>query len=315
MTEVVFPQSIGGNGQRFHDGIGTGGMAEGGHDPNFLLCLQQLIAVCAFIVEQAGLALDAANTAINSPATQATTTTPVAVGTGSKSVTLQQTGKAFIKTQQARIASDADPTKFVEGPITAFAGTALTINAVNFGGSGSFSDGVVTPAPGGGVPSSRKFDTAGVAKGGGDFSANRTITVEAADFTAIRKWARKDAVITPGDMFDAQQEAILQYGQNITTQGDAVLDGERFICGRVLLTGNTFFPNLTRPIVGQTYRIRWFQDGSGNRKVTGWGNGYLIDGGFEGIDWSTAPGAVDVMWIDVASTFEFYVSFAKAPRN
>jgi hypothetical protein len=309
---VTFDPSVGGDGSQFDDSSGAHGMADGQHAINFFPLLQQYLAVAAFLVAKAAEAADYANTALNAPGTQATTSSSVTVGTGSKTIVLNQSGKAFVKSLRVRIASDANVANYVEGAITSFSGTNMTINADSFGGSGNFADGIVTPAVGGGVPASRTISAAGLATGGGDLSANRTITVTEANAAAVRAGAAHDKVLTPGGQADALAEVALQYGATITTSGDAVLDASKFIYGSVTMGGNATLPNLTNATPG-VYRVRATQDATGNRKITSWGGMYRAEGGMASIVLSTAPGAVDYLYIDVDSNGIGIVSIIKSP--
>lgn len=80
-----------------------------------------------------------ASTATNAPGTSATSSTSLAVGTGSKSLTVQ-TGKALVVGQWVTITSTATPANWMHGQVTAYAsGTgALTVNVYAFGGSGTY---------------------------------------------------------------------------------------------------------------------------------------------------------------------------------
>jgi hypothetical protein len=71
--------------------------------------------------------------------TSATSTT---IGTGSKAFTtnLAATATAFAVGQRVRLASAADPANFMEGAITAFTSTTLTVNVDLTGGSGTLAD-------------------------------------------------------------------------------------------------------------------------------------------------------------------------------
>lgn len=100
---------------------------------------------------QAGLALGYKNdaaasaaSAVLSPGSQATSTSSVSVGAGSKSLTLAQTGKNFVVGQFVAIARTSDPSgTWLNGAITAFnAGTGdMTVNVVNaYGASGPYTD-------------------------------------------------------------------------------------------------------------------------------------------------------------------------------
>jgi hypothetical protein len=67
-----------------------------------------------------------------------TSSTSVAIGTGSKTFTVSNTG-AFQLGERVRAANTATPSNYVEGSITSItADTSITINADVFGGSGTF---------------------------------------------------------------------------------------------------------------------------------------------------------------------------------
>jgi hypothetical protein len=317
MTEsVTFPTEVGGDGSTYSDGNGVNGMAEGGHALYFFPLLQQYIAVAEYIVDAAADAADAAASAMNAPGTSATTTTSITIGTGSKTFTLVEEDKAFVKGQLIKVASDADVSKFISGPITAYnSGTgSMTINSQDTGSSGSFSDGIVSLSASAGVPATRTLTAGGIITGGGDLSANRTFTVSAATAAEIRQWADSTKVITPGNMNTACGEVTLQFGSNITTVGDAVLDGSKFINGLVFMSGDAILPNLTNPKIGQ-YRIRFVQDNVGNRKITAWGNSYVAVGGKASFVLTTAPGWSDYLYMDVITTGLVLCSFVKGPYN
>lgn len=84
--------------------------------------------------------VETASTAVlNSAGTSATSTTSIAVGTGSKTLTIQ-TGKLFQIGQFVIAANTATPANYMIGQITAHnSGTgALTINVLRTGGAGTF---------------------------------------------------------------------------------------------------------------------------------------------------------------------------------
>ena len=69
-----------------------------------------------------------------------TSTTSTLIGTGSKTFTvnLPSTSDAYVVGSRVRVASSASPSNFMEGVITAYSGTSLTVNVDSTGGSGTF---------------------------------------------------------------------------------------------------------------------------------------------------------------------------------
>lgn len=134
MTSVTFPTLLGGDGSTVTDDSNAStGLGNGGHRYRFLPSLVNLVAMCQ-------TAVNAANTAVTSPASlSATSTTSLTIGTGSKSLTLAQTGKGFNVNSYVTIASTANPANFMFGQITAFTAAtgAMTVNVLSVGGSGT----------------------------------------------------------------------------------------------------------------------------------------------------------------------------------
>lgn len=98
---------------------------------------------------QAGIATTAASSAINSPGTNATSTTSITPVIGANAFTLAQTGKTFVVGQFVTVADATTPTtKFFNGAITAFnSGTgAITVTANVVVGTSSGSNWVITAA-------------------------------------------------------------------------------------------------------------------------------------------------------------------------
>lgn len=153
MSSVYFDPAVGGNGTTVtDDSSATTGLGNGGHRTRFVSALAQVVAVAGNAVGSAqaaagsaAAAAASAATAANAPGTQATSTTSLAVGQGSKSLTLAQTGKAFVVGQYVQIVNSA--TVWMVGLITAFtpATGAMTVNVTNTGGSGTLASWTVTP--------------------------------------------------------------------------------------------------------------------------------------------------------------------------
>lgn len=92
------------------------------------------------VVTKHGEALTAAQNAVNAPGTSGTSTTSIAIGTGSKTFTTQ-TAKSFVVGMKVIAAVTASPqTNWIYGTITAYnSGTgSITINAESAMGSGTF---------------------------------------------------------------------------------------------------------------------------------------------------------------------------------
>ena len=166
MASVTFPTSLGGDGSTVTDDANAStGLANGGHRSRFVPSMGQNIACMNGAITQAAAQVTAATaqatnasnsaaaaaasatTALNAPGTQASSTTSVAIGLGSKSLTLAQTGKSFVVGQYVQIVSSASIANWMVGAITAFTpGTgAMTVNVTNTGGSGTIAAWAVTP--------------------------------------------------------------------------------------------------------------------------------------------------------------------------
>lgn len=93
-------------------------------------------------------ATNAANSAASAAASsaanlQGTSTTSLAIGTGSKVFTTQA-GMAFTVGRFVLVVSAANPANYMHGQVTAYSGTSLTVNVTNTGGTGTLNDWNIT---------------------------------------------------------------------------------------------------------------------------------------------------------------------------
>ena len=97
-------------------------------------------STAAQVTSDAATAAAAAATVVNAPGTSATSSTSLAIGLGSKTLTIQ-TNKAFAVGQPVIIANTTAPENYMTGQVTAHnsGAGALTVAATATGGSGTFS--------------------------------------------------------------------------------------------------------------------------------------------------------------------------------
>ena len=97
-------------------------------------------STAAQVTSNAATAAAAAATVVNAPGTSATSSTSLAIGLGSKTLTIQ-TNKAFAVGQPVIIANTTAPENYMTGQVTAHnsGAGALTVAATATGGSGTFS--------------------------------------------------------------------------------------------------------------------------------------------------------------------------------
>ncbi|MFD1189759.1 hypothetical protein [Phenylobacterium conjunctum] len=311
MASVYFDPAVGGDGSTVTDDSNAStGLDNGGHRTRFVPALAQIVAIAANVVTKAAAAAASAASALGAPGTNATSTSSLTIGTGAISLTLAQTGKAYSVGQSVVIARTSAPaTTAMWGVITAFnSGTGAMTVQVATGqtlGSGTFTDWTISlTASGTGVPGTRQISAAGLATGGGDFTADRTITVTAAALAAVRTGTTKTQVMTPGDTYDALAEVTL------TDAATIAVDMSTFVNATVTLGGNRTLGNPTNAKPGQTGRIRVVQDGTGGRTLA-FGSNWKREGGAPTA--STAAGVEDYIDFDVVSSTKIRYNFAKNP--
>lgn len=134
------------NGNAYSDdGSAAKDMRGGGHRTHLLPMLGDTITDIAAkqsaAASSATASANSATSALNAPGTNATSTTSLAIGTGSKTFTIQ-TGKAFSIGQVMVVASAATPANWMWGQVTAHnSGTgSITLDVTVIGGAGTLAD-------------------------------------------------------------------------------------------------------------------------------------------------------------------------------
>ena len=129
------------NGNTYSDdGTSSKDMLNGGHRTHFIPMVGDVAAVAGVVATQAAqTAIDAANAANGALATKGTSTTSLAVSAGSKSITTQS-GKQFTAGNFITISRTSAPTTLMHGVVTAYSGTALTVEVSTISGSGTYTD-------------------------------------------------------------------------------------------------------------------------------------------------------------------------------
>lgn len=153
MASVTFSSAVGGDNSVVTDDANpTTGLANYGYVDRLVPAFGQIVNVAAYTVSQAvaaaasqTAAAASAASAVNAPGTNATSTTSLAIGTGSKTFTIQ-TGKAYVVGQTLVAASAADPAFYMTGQVTAHnSGTgSLTILVSQIGTAGTRADWVIS---------------------------------------------------------------------------------------------------------------------------------------------------------------------------
>lgn len=200
----------------------------------------------------------------------------------------------------ARITSVGTPTSNTDAATKAYVdGTAFAMAAGSLPGQGGNAGKFLTTdgsaaSWGSVIPTTRAISAGGLATGGGDLSADRTITVAEAASADVLTGTTKTKAMTPGDTYEALAEVTLTYGATVTP------DMATFINAAVTLTGNVTLANPTSPKPGQSGRIRIIQDGTGSRLLSAVGSFWKRSGGAPTL--TTTASAYDVLVYDVIST-------------
>ena len=188
-----------------------------------------------------------------------TSATSTAIATGSKSLTAS-TGKSWQVGQWLNIASAADATNFMNGPVTAYTSAtgALTVNVDNVGGSGTFADWVISLSGTQGTTGA-----AGLQGDTGPAGADGTIAgpVSSTD-SAIALWdgiggtTLKDSAVTlsTDGTFASNSDAKVATEKAVKTYADALIAANDAMVfkGATDCSANPNYPAANR---GDTYKV------------------------------------------------------------
>jgi hypothetical protein len=262
---VYFDPAVGGDGSTHTDDSDQTTGIRVNWRTSFIVCLSNLVAIAQNVVTNATAAAASAASAVLAPGTSATSTTSMSIGTGSKAFTLAQTGKNFAVGMTAVIArTSAAATTLMIGRITAFnSGTgAITVEvSTTVGSGGPFTDWTISLGvdAAGTVASSRTISAGGIATGGGDLSANRTITVTKSTAAQVRSGTDDATAVTPKAAMDALAIQTLTDGATVNWDMGASPNA------KVTLGGNRTLAQPTGYKEGATYANDLIQDGVGGR--------------------------------------------------
>lgn len=264
MSSVTFDVNLGGDGSTVSDDENPNtGLRLGGHRTRWVPALQQFVAMLAFAK---GLFIDtqaAALSALNAPATSATSSTSLSLtDTGALNLTLDQVGKAFTGGMTVGVAYVGDPTQQMIGVITAFnsnTGAMTLAMQSKTATAGPFSAWNVFRTATGGIPATRSIVGAGLASGGGSLAADRTITVAEATADELAAGTATKAV-SARRLADLKKPITLTFAANVawamTRQA-----------AKLTLTGDAVLQPPTAPLEGEVYALDVTQGGAGNYEL------------------------------------------------
>jgi hypothetical protein len=171
MSTLTVPTSLGGTGTTYRSDDGANGMAsDGGYGYTSQDLLFEMLGE---VITANQTAVTASAGATNAANVNGTSTSSVAVGTGSKSFTYVEANRTVVVGMYLQVASAADPANFMNGPVTAWdSGTkvvTILVPTAGTGGSGTHADWVISLS---GIPGV----SGGVTLTGTETLTNKTLT-------------------------------------------------------------------------------------------------------------------------------------------
>ncbi len=278
-----------------------GGLDDDGHETNFPAALGDVAtaaglagASAADAAAQVTLAAAYAATALNAPGTLATQTTNLTIAAVNAAVNgqLAQTGKAYQEGMWLVFWNSVANWMIIQ-LATFVPATGIWTGTVKVSsGAGTFNSWKVALTSSGGVQPDRSITVAGgMLSGGGDLSANRTLTLLPA--SAADMWGNNDV--------DAVTGASIRRGAAKQAVAYAATININLALGwnaKTTLTANAIMGLPTNIWEGCSGRIEITQDGTGSRLITAWNAFFEWDGGVPPV-LSTVAGKIDVIYYDV----------------
>lgn len=185
MASVQFLTAVGGdNSVVSDDADGSTGLKKGGHRTRFVPALAQIVAIAQFVVAKATEAANFAAAALGGAGSTGTSTSNVSmVATGATFTLTTQTGKNFMPGQKiGAVRTSAPTTVWAYGTVQSYNsanGQLVIATEATSGAAGPFANWSIGLSLYG-VSAARAVNTSGLATGGGNLSADRTINVPAA---------------------------------------------------------------------------------------------------------------------------------------
>lgn len=290
MASYYSDPDVGGTGATYTDDRDPQtGLADYGYVTRLVPMLASVVAIATWVKNKAVEVAGYAASALNAPGTLSTSTTSLTIGTGSKSLTIQ-TGKALAKGQTVVIANTASPGDQMLGYITDYNSSTgvLQVEVQSVQGSGTASAWTVSLAAtsAGGVPTNRTIGTSGLASGGGDLSANRTIDVPIASASDLRGKTNNTKAPTAKSLSDAVAWV------SLTDQASVALNLNSGVNFELLIGGNRALSTPTNATAGQSGFIEVTQNGTGGWDLTP-SAAYTVAGG--SLNLNKSPGGVTLL--------------------
>lgn len=181
--------------------------------------------------------------AINAVGYAATSSSSLSLTAGTKTVALNEAGKAFAAQDEIILIrkGDADARMYGSIDVGGVAGQTLTVSVASdgiVGSGGPFTDWIVI---------------------------HKAFAQVGATADEMRAFTSPNVAATPDAIGDSWAEVTLTDAATIVTSGDASLDMSKFVDAVVTVGGNRTIPNPINITVGKTGRIRYVQDGTGGR--------------------------------------------------